>query len=243
MNGLFHKRFATFFLIISTTLLVAVIACTGAQGPPGQPGLPGAAGLPGAPGESSDPGAPGVPGNPGAPGEPGEPGAPGPAGPQGTGGPPGPPGVPGVDGGNGVDGKNTSLVIMDAASGQVGLIELVDDGVPGGHTTALVLGAGFIAGEMVTLRVRIPTAGTYLPTIIEWDRGLPNGATYPVEVGQANGAGAIHATIGLNVLDVPDNPDIYPFTWYNTGPLQLEARGDRGSILYAPFVMVNKNPD
>ncbi len=243
MNGLFQTRFATFFLIISTTLLVAVIACTGAQGPLGEPGLPGAAGLPGAPGESGDPGVPGAPGNPGAPGEPGEPGAPGPAGSQGPAGLPGPPGVPGVDGGNGVDGKNTSLLIMDASSGQVGLIELVDDGAPGGSSNALVLGAGFIAGEMVTLRVRIPTAGTYLPTIIEWDRGLPNGTTYPVEVGQANGAGAIHATIGLNVLDVPDNPGVYPFAWYNTGPLQLEARGDRGSILFAPFVMVDKNPD
>ena len=150
---------------------------------------------------------------------------------------------PGADGANGVDGKNTSLVITDETSGAVGFIELVDDGVPGGHSEALVLGAGFVAGEMVTLRVRIPTAGTYLPTIIEWDRGKARGSTFPVEVGQANGAGAIHATIGLNVLDVPDNPDEYPFAWYNTGPLQLEARGDRGTVLFAPFVMVNKNPN
>ena len=243
MNGLFQKRFTTFFLIISTTLLVALLACTGPQGPPGEPGLPGKAGLPGAPGEPGDSGAPGAPAKPGAAGAPGEPGNVGSMGPQGVAGPAGSTGPPGADGANGVDGKNTSLVITDETSGAVGFIELVDDGVPGGHSTARVLGAGFVAGEMVTLRVRIPTAGTYLPTIIEWDRGKARGSTFPVEVGQANGAGAIHATIGLNVLDVPDNPDEYPFAWHNTGPLQLEARGDRGTVLFAPFVMVNKNPD
>ena len=243
MNGLFQKRFATFFLIISTTLLVALLACTGPPGPAGEPGLPGGAGLPGAPGEPGDSGAPGAPGKPGAAGAPGEPGNVGSMGPQGVAGPAGPTGAPGADGANGVDGKNTSLLIVDEATGAPGFIELVDDGVPGGHSTARVLGAGFVAGEMVTLRVRIPTAGTYLPTIIEWDRGKARGSTFPVEVGQANGAGAISATIGLNVLDVPDNPDEYPFAWYNTGPLQLEARGDRGTVLFAPFVMVNKNPN
>jgi hypothetical protein len=149
----------------------------------------------------------------------------------------------GADGADGADGNNAALWILDETSGLPGFIELVDDGVPGGHSYARVLGAGFVAGEMVTLRVRIPTAGTYLPTIVEWDRGYPRGSTYPVEIGQANGAGAIHATIGLNVLDVPDDPDEYPFAWYNSGPLQLEARGDKGTVLFAPFVMVNKNPN
>ena len=250
MNGLFQKRFATLFLIISTTLLVTLLACTGPQGPPGEPGFSGKPGLSGDPGAPGEAGAPGDPGKPGAAGAPGEPGNVGSQGSQGVAGPAGPAGLTGADGANGVDGKNTSLVIMDETTGAVGFIELVDEGVPGGHSmdvpgghsTARVLGAGFVAGEMVTLRVRIPTAGTYLPIIIEWDRGKARGSTFPVEVGQANGAGAIHATIGLNVLDVPDNPDEYPFAWYNTGPLQLEARGDRGTVLFAPFVMVDKNP-
>lgn len=243
MNGLFQKRFATFFLIITTTSLVALLACTGSQGPPGEPGLPGKSGLPGAPGEPGAAGAPGVPGEPGDPGAPGEPGNPGPQGAQGAQGPAGVAGPPGADGADGVDGKNAALLILDERSGIPGFIELVGDGAPGGHSYALVLGAGFVAGEMVTLRVRIPTAGTYLPTIVEWDQGKARGSTYPVEVGQANGAGAISATIGLNVLEVPDNPDEYPFAWYNSGPLQLEARGDKGTVLFAPFVMVNKNPD
>ena len=243
MNGLFQKRFATFFLIISTTLLVALLACTGPQGPPGEPGLPGKSGLPGAPGEPGAAGAPGAPGEPGDPGAPGEPGNPGPQGAQGAQGPAGPSGPAGADGADGVDGKNAALLILDERSGIPGFIELVGGGGPGGHSHAVVLGAGFVAGEMVTLRVRIPTAGTYLPIIEEWDQGKARGSTYPVEVGQANGAGAIHATIVLNVLEVPDNPDEYPFAWYNSGPLQLEAHGDKGTVLYAPFVMVDKNPD
>ena len=243
MNGLFQKRFAAFFLIVATTLLVALLACTGPQGPPGEPGLPGKPGLSGDPGAPGAPGEPGDPGDPGAPGAPGEPGNPGPAGEQGVQGIQGPAGPAGADGADGVDGNNGGLAILDERSGLPGFIELVDDGVPGGHSYARVLGAGFVAGEMVTLRVRIPTAGTYLPAIVEWDRGNPRGSTYPVEIGQANGAGAIHATISLNVLDVPENPDEYPFAWYNSGPLQLEARGDRGTVLYAPFVMVDKDPD
>ncbi len=243
MNGLFQKRFAAFFLILATTLLVALLACTGPQGPPGEPGLPGKAGLPGAPGEPGAAGAPGAPGEPGDPGAPGEPGNPGPQGEQGVQGIQGEQGAAGADGADGVDGKNAALLILDERSGIPGFIELVDDGVPGGHSLARVLGAGFVAGEMVTLRVRIPTAGTYLPTIVEWDQGKARGSTFPVEVGQANGAGAIHATISLNVLEVPEDPDEYPFAWYNSGPLQLEARGDKGTVLFAPFVMVNKDPD
>ena len=57
--------------LISSVLMIALIAC---QGPPGEPGPQGPKG---------DPGEPGLPGNPGNPGNPGPPGPPGPPGLQG----------------------------------------------------------------------------------------------------------------------------------------------------------------
>ena len=243
MTGLFRKRVATLLLIVSTAMLVAVLACTGPQGPPGEPGLPGSSGLPGNSGEPGAPGAPGEPGKPGAPGAPGEPGNPGPPGEQGPQGPQGPAGGDGADGADGVDGRNNSLIIADESTGVAGFIELQGGGSPSSQSLARVLGAGFIAGEKVTLRVRIPTAGTYLPHIVSWDRGHQHGDSFLVGEGEANGAGAIHATINLNVLALPDDPDTYPFAWYNHGPLQLEAKGDKGSQLFAAFVMVDKNPN
>ena len=142
-----------------------------------------------------------------------------------------------------MDGKNNSLTISDNDTGAAGFVELVGNGSSDSQSLAQVLGAGFVAGEMVTLRVRIPTAGTYLPEVVEWNRGHQHGDGFLVGAGEANGAGAIHATINLNVLSVPDDPDSYPFAWYNHGPLQLEAKGDRGSELFAAFVMVDKKPD
>ena len=115
--------------LLSSILVLALIAC---QGPPGDPGLPGLPGEPGNPGNPGPQGPPGEPGHPGLPGNPGNPGAPGPPGPQ------GPPGV------NGIDGVSPQASISSSKSS----IAAMGD-------SFMVTGSGFIPGEPIELALDI----------------------------------------------------------------------------------------
>ena len=115
--------------LLSSVLMLALIAC---QGPPGEPGLPG---LPGAPGNAGEPGLQGPQGEPGIPGLPGHPGNPGPAGPPGPPGPPGPAGSPAV--------SPEASVTLNKSS-------IATSGDP-----IMVHGSGFQPGEPVVLQLRV----------------------------------------------------------------------------------------
>ena len=115
--------------LLSSVLLLALIACAGPQGESGQPGLPGN------PGNAGASGPPGAEGGPGLAGLPGHPGNPGPAG------PPGPPGPAGSDG--------APAVSPEAA------IELSKSTISTAGDPVTVRGSGFLPGEPVTLQLRV----------------------------------------------------------------------------------------
>ena len=115
--------------LLSSVLVLALVAC---QGPPGDPGLPG---LPGNPGNAGAPGPQGPQGEPGLPGLPGHPGNPGPAG------PPGPQGPAGADG--------APAVSPEAA------IELSKSTISTSGDPVTVRGSGFLPGEPVVLQLRV----------------------------------------------------------------------------------------
>ena len=115
--------------LLSSVLMLALIAC---QGPPGEPGLPG---LPGAPGNAGEPGLQGPQGEPGLPGLSGYPGNPGPAGPPGPPGPPGPAGSPAV--------SPEADIMLNKSS-------IATSGDP-----IMVHGSGFQPGEPVVLQLRV----------------------------------------------------------------------------------------
>ena len=115
--------------LLSSILMLALIACQGSQGDSGQPGLPGS---PGNPGSSGPEGAQGDPGIPGLPGHPGNPGPPG---------PPGPPGVPGTPGAPGVS--------PEAA------IEISKSTISTSGDPITVRGSGFLPGEPVALTLML----------------------------------------------------------------------------------------
>lgn len=115
--------------LLSSILVLALIACQGPPGEPGLPGLPGNPGNPGAPGPQGEPGEPGLPGLPGNPGNPGAPGPPGAQGPQ------GPAGIDGVS-------PQASLSLSKTS------IAADDD-------PFVVTGSGFIPGEPIELALDI----------------------------------------------------------------------------------------
>lgn len=115
--------------LLSSVLVLALIACQGPQGEPGVPGLPGNPGNSGAPGPQ---GAQGEPGLAGLPGHPGNPGAPGPPGPQGI---PGEAGAPAVS--------------PEAA------IELSKSTISTSGDSVTVRGSGFLPGEPVVLQLKV----------------------------------------------------------------------------------------
>ncbi len=115
--------------LLSSLLVLALIAC---QGPPGEPGLPGLPGNPGNPGAPGPQGPPGESGLPGLPGNPGNPGA------------PGPPGANGIDGIDGIDGVSPQASVSLSKSS----IAAVGD-------PFIVTGSGFIPGEPIELALDI----------------------------------------------------------------------------------------
>jgi hypothetical protein len=121
-------------LIVSSILVLAVIACAGPSGQSGLPGEPGEPGNPGNPGPvgaagiQGVQGEPGLPGMPGNSGEPGNPGNPGPKGSQ---------GVAGADGQSGAASLYTTNSTMT-----------VDDSFS-------VWGSGFNPGEPVIIQILI----------------------------------------------------------------------------------------
>ena len=115
--------------LLSSILVLALIACQGPPGEPGLPGLPGNPGNPGAPGPQGEPGEPGLPGLPGNPGNPGAPGPPGATGPQ---------GIPGIDG-----------VSPHAA------VSLSKSSIAAAGDPFIVTGSGFIPGEPIELALDI----------------------------------------------------------------------------------------
>ena len=115
--------------LLSTVVVFALLACTGAQGESGLPGLPG---NPGNPGEPGPLGAPGDSGKAGLPGNPGNPGA------------PGPPGAQGPQGPSGLDGVSPQAAIMVSKN------TLATSG-----DTFAIWGSGFLPGEPVTLTLQV----------------------------------------------------------------------------------------
>ena len=115
--------------LLSSVLVLALIACTGPQGEPGQPGLPGNPGNPGASGPQGPQGEPGLAGLPGHPGNPGAAGPPGPPGPAGAAGAP--------------------AVSPEAA------IELSKSTISTAGDPVTVRGSGFLPGEPVVLQLRV----------------------------------------------------------------------------------------
>lgn len=115
--------------LLSSILVLALIACQGPPGEPGLPGLPGNPGNPGAPGPQGEPGESGLPGLPGNPGNPGAPGPPGAQGPQ------GPAGIDGV--------SPQALIVLSKSV------------VAGSGDPFAVSGSGFIPGEPVQLSLMI----------------------------------------------------------------------------------------
>ena len=118
--------------LVSSLLILALVACEGAAGTQGPAGSPGASGATGA--QGSD-GLPGIQG-PGGPQ-----GATGPQGPQGPQGPAGSPGVPGPQGPAGKDAAtptNTTPASLTASPAE-----------PGG--TSVVYGAGFGSGASISI--------------------------------------------------------------------------------------------
>ena len=115
--------------LLSTVVVFALLACTGAQGESGLPGLPG---NPGSPGEPGPQGAPGDSGKAGLPGNPGNPGA------------PGPPGAQGPQGPSGLDGVSPQAAIMVSKN----TLATSDD-------PFAIWGSGFLPGEPVTLTLQV----------------------------------------------------------------------------------------
>ena len=143
MKNVFSIRVITTALL-SSILVLTLIAC---QGPPGEPGLPGLPGNPGNPGAPGPQGPPGEPGLPGLPGNPGNSGAPGPQ------------GVPGPQGPTGVDGVSPHASISLSKSS----IAISDD-------PFVVSGSGFIPGEPIQLGLFINPRLTMFP--VEDDEGV-----------------------------------------------------------------------
>lgn len=115
--------------LLSSILVLALIACAGPQGEPGQPGLPGNPGNPGAAGPQGAQGEPGLPGLPGHPGNPGPAGPPGPQGPEGAAGAP---------------------AVSPEAS-----VELSKSAIATAGDSVTVRGSGFLPGEPVVLQLRV----------------------------------------------------------------------------------------
>ena len=115
--------------LLSSVLVLALIACQGPQGEPGQPGLPGSPGNAGASGPQGAQGEPGLSGLPGHPGNPG---------------PAGPPGVPGPAGANGAPAVSPEAAIELSKS----TISTMGDAVT-------VRGSGFLPGEPVVLQLMV----------------------------------------------------------------------------------------
>ena len=115
--------------LLSSILVLALIACAGPQGESGQPGLPGNPGNPGAAGPQGAQGEPGLPGLPGHPGNPGPAGPPGPQGPSGAAGAP---------------------AVSPEAS-----VELSKSAIATAGDSVTVRGSGFLPGEPVVLQLRV----------------------------------------------------------------------------------------
>ena len=115
--------------LLSSVLVLALIACQGPQGESGQPGLPGNPGNAGAPGPQGSQGDPGFAGLPGHPGNPG---------------PAGPPGVPGPAGADGAPAVSPEAAVELSKS----TISTMGDAVT-------VRGSGFLPGEPVVLQLRV----------------------------------------------------------------------------------------
>ena len=123
--------------LLSSLLILALIACQGPPGEPGLPGLPGNPGNPGAPGPQGEPGEPGLPGLPGNPGNPGA---------------PGPPGAPGANGIDGIDGVSPQAAVS-----------LSKSSVAGTGDPVVVTGSGFIPGEPVELSLVLDPDSSVMP--------------------------------------------------------------------------------
>ena len=115
--------------LLSSLLILALIACQGPQGESGQPGLPGNPGHAGASGPQGPDGESGLAGLPGHPGNPG---------------PAGPPGSQGPAGAQGAD------AVSPEASVELSKSTIATAGDP-----VTVRGSGFLPGEPVVLQLRV----------------------------------------------------------------------------------------
>ena len=115
--------------LLSSVLVIVLVACAGDPGKPGISGLPGNPGNPGPQGFQGTQGNAGFPGLPGNPGNPGPPGAPGPA------------GAPGSAGADAVS-PGARIVVSKSTIATNG-------------DSFSVWGSGFRAGEPVTLLLQV----------------------------------------------------------------------------------------
>ncbi len=153
--------------LLSSLLVLALIACQGPQGEPGLPGLPGEPGNSGSPGLQGPQGEPGLPGLPGNPGNPGAPGPPGPPGPQ------GPAGIDGV--------SPQAMVSLSKSS-------LASVGDP-----FTVSGSGFIPGEPITVSLMVDPNTSVTPDGGDQIQANASGAFSVAfaELGESNASGIL----------------------------------------------------
>ena len=131
MRKLFSLR-GVLITLVSSLIILALVACQGAAGSQGSAGSPGASGSTGAQGSDGMPGSQGPAGPQGSSGS------------QGTQGPQGPAGAPGVPGAQGVSGK-------DAASPRNTTPASLTASPTEPEGTSVVYGAGFGSGASVSL--------------------------------------------------------------------------------------------
>ena len=195
MLGLLRSRVKALFLISLMVGLAAAVACSGDAGPAGPQGPAGPAGPAGPSGPKGDPGLPGLPGL---------------AGLQGPAGPAGPAGEAGADGEDGANGSNAAVIVHDSGNNVAGAVEYRTGG-----TNAVILGAGFKAGERVSVT------------------GRPNKFDVLLGSAVANDHGAISVTLDLNAKGFKVGADSI-FT--------VTASGEETGRTHGVFILVDKVP-
>ncbi|MEE8363129.1 MAG: hypothetical protein V3S18_03565, partial [Dehalococcoidia bacterium] len=158
----------------------------------------------GAPGEAGAAGAPGAPGNPGARGAAGAAGATGATGPS----------------GNAAKG---AIVVTDAASGAVGVVELLDAGI----TSIRVIGGGFASGEAIAITATVESGG-----------GAP--ANFAIGSATAGVPGGFDVTIDIETLLDTKGNAIDEISFSAGGIYSITAWGDGGTKAFGVFAVVDK---
>jgi hypothetical protein len=195
MLGLLRSRVKALFLISLMVGLAAAVACSGSAGPAGPQGPAGPAGAAGPAGPKGEPGLPGLPGLAGLAG---------PAGAQ------GPAGADGAAGAPGKNGSSAAVIVHDSNNNVAGAVEYRTGG-----TNAVILAAGFKAGERVSIT------------------GKPNKFDVLLADAVANDHGGVSVTVDLNAKGFKVAADSV-FT--------VTASGEDTGRTNGVFILVDKTP-